>query len=82
MQFRQFTEQCYKNYRELTQLIDFAYLEVQSLQYSTKTLVAAFMYLVLGRKVGRFTEKAITREVPHSSQYLFEDFTGFNDYFA
>ena len=43
--------QSYYNWRILTQYIDFALLDIQTLQYKNRTLAAAFLYLTLLQKL-------------------------------
>lgn len=52
------------------QLVDCAVLNNQTLQYATRTLVAAFMYLILGKHLGAFTVEQIFTELSQSSSYL------------
>jgi hypothetical protein len=39
------------------QLLDFATLDIQTVQYQPKLVVCAFMYLVLGKEMGDFKLK-------------------------
>ena len=64
------------------QLIDCAILDVQTLQYSSRALTAAFMYLVLGKQCGVFTLQQITKEMPQSSLYLLNESSDFNALFG
>lgn len=43
--------QSYHNWRWLAQYIDFALLDIQTLQYKNRTLAAAFLYLTLTLKL-------------------------------
>jgi hypothetical protein len=46
--------QSYYNYRWLVQLLDFALLDSHTLQYKSRTLVASFMYVILGIRTHLF----------------------------
>lgn len=44
----------------MMQLLDFATLEIQTVEYQPKLLVCAFLYLVLGKEMGIYKLKSIT----------------------
>ena len=52
------------------QLLDFALLDIHTLRYKNRALVASFMYLILGLKTEQFKENDVISEFPSSSQYL------------
>lgn len=78
--FKKWDDDSYRLYRSVMQLLDFASLDIQSVQYQPKLLVCAFMYLILGKEMGFFKLKEITNDFPRSSLYLLED-NQFNDLF-
>ena len=80
--FRQPTEHAYALFRELMQLLDAAVLEVQSLQHKPRAIVAAFMYVLLGKELGQFPREKIVEEFPCSSLYLLDESFAFNDLFG
>lgn len=45
--FKQSSEEAYVNYRLLLQLVDCSTLDIETSQYTPKTLVCSFMYLYL-----------------------------------
>jgi len=47
--FKKWDDESYKLYRTVMQLLDFASLDIQSVQYQPKLVVCAFMYLILGK---------------------------------
>lgn len=47
--FKKWDDDSYKQFRTLIQLLDFATLDIQTVQYQPKLIVCAFMYLVLGK---------------------------------
>jgi hypothetical protein len=75
-------ERSYKLFRSLLQLLDAASLEVQTLQYKQKALIASFIYLVIGKELGQFDEQSILEEFPRTSLYLFNRKNAFNDLYA
>lgn len=80
--FRQPTEQAYALFRELMQLLDAAVLEIQTLQYKSRAIIAAFMYVLLGKELNQFSKDKIVEEFPCSSLYLLDESFAFNDLFA
>ena len=69
-------------YRELMQLLDCALLDVQTLQYKLRPLVAAFMYIILGKDYNQFAPDVIIDKFPTSSLYLLDKNFAFNDLFG
>ena len=82
VQFRQPTEQSYKLFREIMQYIDCITLEVEHLQYNQRTLIAALMYLILGREYKQFPSRHITEEFRNDSSHLFNKQSVFNAFFG
>ena len=82
IQFKKPEEKAYARFRECMQLIDTAVLDIETLQYNTRTLVAAFMYLILGKHFGQFSLQQIVEQFPYSSQYLLNPKYSFNDLFG
>lgn len=82
VQFKQPNEKCYARFREFMQLIDCACVDVQTLQYKPRTLIASFLYIVLGKHYKQFTVDQIYDEFPRSSLYLLDQEYAFNDLFG
>ena len=81
LQFRKTTEHSYKRFREFMQLIDTSLLEVQTLEYKARTLIASFLYLLLGVYFQQFERDQIFNDFPCSSLFLFQDHNGYNTLF-
>ena len=81
VQFKQPNEKSYARFRELMQLVDCSLLDVQTLQYKSRTLIASLMYLVLGKHYKQFSIQQIVEEFPKSSLYLLDNEYAFNDLF-
>lgn len=80
--FKQPNEKSYARFREIMQIIDCAVLDIQTLQYKPRTLIAAFMYLTIGKHYKQFTVEQIYEEFPSSSLYLLDQEYAFNDLFG
>jgi hypothetical protein len=80
--FRLPCEQSYSLYRELMQLIDTSILDVQTLQYKQRALIAAFLYVLLGKEYRQFSVDKIVEEFPYSSLYLLDESFAFNDLYS
>jgi len=64
------------------QLLDCALLDVQTLQYKLRPLVASFMYIILGKDFEQFTLNQIVQTFRSSSLYLLDKTFAFNNLFA
>lgn len=64
------------------QFVDCAILDVQTLQYKPRTLIASFMYMTLGKYFKQFSAQQIYEEFPKSSLYLIDQQYAFNDLFG
>ena len=64
------------------QLLDSALLDIQTLQYKLRPLVAAFMYIIIGRDFDQFNKDQIIEQFPSSSLYLLDGNFAFNNLFA
>ena len=82
VKFRLPSEQSYSLYREFMQLIDTAILDVKTLQYKQRALIAAFLYVLLGKEYKQFSLAKIVEELPYSSHYLLDQSFAFNDLFS
>lgn len=82
IQFKQPNEKSYARFREMMQLIDCTILDIQTLQYKPRALVASFMYIILGKHFKQFTVQQIFEEFPKSSLYLIDQQHMFNDLFG
>lgn len=64
------------------QLLDCSLLDIQTLQYKLRPLVAGFMYIILGRDYDQFNSLQILEKFPTSSLYLLNDNFAFNNLFS
>lgn len=80
--FKEPNEKSYCLFRELMQLIDLCLLEVQTLQYNTRAIVASFMYIVIGKKLEQFSSRQVLEEFPYSSLYLLDQSFAYNRFFG
>lgn len=64
------------------QLLDTTLLDIQTLQYKLRPLVAAFMYIIIGRDFDQFNKTQIIAQFPTSSLYLLDHTFAFNDIFS
>lgn len=53
--FKLATEDSYQIYREVMQIIDACYLDVESYQYKPRALAASVMFLILGKHFSEFS---------------------------
>ena len=72
----------YNLYRAFMEFIDCAILDVQTLRYNVRAVVSAFIYILLGKQFGQFTEEQILEEFPESSQYLLDTEFAYNNLFS
>jgi hypothetical protein len=63
-------------------LLDCAVLDIQTLQYKMRQLIAAFMYLLLGLDLQLFTKDLILSTFAVSSLYLLDHTSPFNALFG
>ena len=57
-------------------------MDIQTLQYSSRDLVAAFMYIILGSGYEQFDIEQIVENFPSSSTYLLDPTYAFNNLFS
>lgn len=62
--------------------MDCAILDVDTLQYKARPLVAAFMYIVIGIEYGQFTTETVVERFPSSSLYLLDPSYALNNLFG
>ena len=79
--FKQPTEKAYAKFREFMQVIDIALLDVVSLQYQPRAIIASTMYLMLVYHFGQATKEIISAEFVYSSHFLNPEYP-FNDLFS
>ena len=79
--FKLANRESYTKFRELIQLIDCVLLNVETLQYKNRALVASFFYLIIGKYYKQFTLSEIIHEIPVSSYFLFTDTQGLTHIF-
>lgn len=70
VKFRETNNDSYYRYRTLVQLLDTSLMDIQTLQYNFRDLVAAFMYIILGRDYEQFSSDQIVNSFPAQSTYL------------
>lgn len=80
--FRETNKVSYHRFRELMQLLDCSLLDVETLIYQLRPLVASFMYIILGKDFEQFTLRKIVEDFPTSSKYLLGRSYAFNDLFS
>jgi len=80
--FKKPYSESYNMYRGFMELIDCAILDIQTLKYNIRAIIAAFMYILLGKQFGQFTEDQILEEFPTSSQYLLDTEFAYNNLFS
>ena len=81
-QFKQPNQASYSLFRELMQFIDVCFLDINSLQYKQRPLLAAFMYLTLGKYYKVFNVEEITNIFVNSSFFLLCNNEMFNGLFG
>ena len=54
----------------MTQYIDFALLDIQTLQYKNRTIAASFLYLFLLQKMELYEPKEIVSSFRKESKYI------------
>ena len=64
------------------QILDLMILDIQTLQYKPRALIASLMYLLIGKYFHCFTVEEIIKYFPHRSVYLLDDDYAYNDLFA
>jgi hypothetical protein len=80
--FKQANERSYTKFRELSQILDLIILNIDSLQYPNRTLVAGILYLLAGKSFKEFDSNQILDEITCDSNFLYRDITGFNQIFS
>jgi hypothetical protein len=76
--FKQANEQSYPKYRELAQILDMCVLNFEIFQFSSRSIVLAIIYLVMGKSLGEFSSKDISTKFSVETTFLEQDLTGFN----
>jgi hypothetical protein len=79
--FKQPNEKAYARFRELMQLLDISILDILTLQYNQRALVASSMYLLLAYHFGQTTKEQICKEFICSSYFLDAQYP-FNDLYS
>ena len=80
--FRKLNKDSYNRFRTFMQLLDTCLMDIQTLQYNFRDLVAAFMYIILGSGYQQFSNEEIIENFPYSSTYLQKTTYPFNDLFS
>lgn len=63
-------------------IIDAMVLDIQTLQYLPRTLIAALFYLIIGKELNQFKNEIIYNEFPYTSTYLIDNDFIFNFIFG
>ncbi|CAD8153794.1 unnamed protein product [Paramecium pentaurelia] len=71
--FRANNTASYKLMLKLQAYIDCCYLDIQTLNYKSRTLVASFMYLILAIEYQQFTKEQIYYEIPKTRKFILVD---------
>lgn len=64
------------------QLVDCAVLEVKTLQYKMRPLLASFLYILIGVEYRQFTPQMVVEQFPSCSVYLLAQDYAFNDLYS
>lgn len=80
--FKNSTEESYKNFREMIQILDLVLLDVETLQYNQRTIVASALYLMVGKHQQQFDLHTIVNDFSRSSMFLCHDLEDFNEFFS
>jgi len=81
MVFKQPNDKSYARFRELNQLIDLSLLDIATLQYCPRALIASSMYVLLAYHFGQATKEDIVLQFGQGSGFLNAEFP-FNDLFG
>lgn len=81
MQFKQSNQISYAKFREMMQIIDCVVLDIQTLQYKPRALIASVMYMLLGKYFKQFSNNQMFEQFPRNSSYLLDKTNQFNDLF-
>ena len=79
--FKQPNEKSYARFRELNQLVDVALLDISTLQYTPRAVIASAMYVLLAFHFGQATLEEISTRFADNSAFLNESYP-FNDLFS
>ncbi|CAD8173932.1 unnamed protein product [Paramecium octaurelia] len=71
--FRASNTASYKLILKLQAYIDCCYLDIYTLNFKPRTLVASFMYLILAIEYQQFTKEQIYYEIPKTSKFILVD---------
>ncbi|CAD8048040.1 unnamed protein product [Paramecium sonneborni] len=71
--FRSNNNSSYKIMLKLQGFIDCCYLDIETLSYKPRKIVASFMYLVLALEYEQFTKEYIYYEIPKTSKFILAD---------
>ena len=80
--FRHPSENSYLSYRKLFSLFDCMILDIRTLLYKPRAIIASALYLLIGLEAKEFNKKDIVLKFPVTSDYLTETHTEYNDYFG
>ena len=80
--FKQANEESYNYYREVLQIMDLLLLDIETLQYNQRSIVASAIYLMVGKHYHHFELSTIVHEFSHSSTFLSTEFQEFNQFFS
>jgi len=75
-------EESYLLFREYMQILDNLVLEIQTLQYKPRALIASLLYLILGKNLKQFSLQQILEEFPFTSNFLINNKIKFNYVFS
>ena len=79
--FKQPNESSYQYYREIMQFIDVVQLDIETLQYSQRSILAAIMYLIVGKNLNQYNINQIVQQFPINPIFMGENNQSFNEYF-
>ncbi|CAD8123361.1 unnamed protein product [Paramecium sonneborni] len=81
IQFRKPNEESYQLFRKLCQLVDCALMDIQTLQYMPRTIVASFMYLIISFQLNVYNQDML-EIMSQTSMFLLNKDNQFNVIFG
>ncbi|KAM3143800.1 G1/S-specific cyclin-E1 [Paramecium bursaria] len=79
--FRKPDEESYQLFRKLNQFIDCAIMDINTLQYLPRTIVASMMYLLIGFEMNIFNDSMV-KQISQTSLFLLDQHSLINQLFG
>lgn len=80
--FKKPHEQSYGSFRELIQILDVLLLDIETLQYNQRAIIASLMYLMIGKHYQQFDLSTVVNEFSRSSAFLSKELLPYNSFFS